>query len=112
MWHCVKCGEDVEDHFELCWNCQANRRGLRQFSKSDNGEREDERVKALVNKRHKPINCLRCNHVLTHTGTKKFHQGPSLGVLGDWGEMLVAKESLDMYACPDCGHVEFFAFGE
>ena len=32
MWHCVKCGEDVEDHFDRCWNCQANRRGLRQFN--------------------------------------------------------------------------------
>lgn len=27
MWSCVKCGEEVEDTFELCWNCQANRSG-------------------------------------------------------------------------------------
>ena len=110
MWHCLKCGEDVEDHFDLCWNCQANRRGLRQFPKSENPE--DDRVRAIVNKRHKPMKCLRCASVLVHAGTKKFHQGPTFGALGEWAELLVAKETLEMYVCPECGHVEFFAFGE
>ena len=112
MWHCLKCGEDVEDHFELCWNCQANRRGHRPFNTNQNGEAEDERVKAIVNRKYKPMSCLRCGTTLTNAGTRKFHQGPNFGVLGDWGELLVAKESLEMYVCQDCGHVEFFNFGE
>jgi predicted RNA-binding Zn-ribbon protein involved in translation (DUF1610 family) len=106
MWRCLKCGEDVEDQFELCWNCQANRRGLRQFQNSSRSEPEDERVKAIVNRKHKPMSCLRCGCVLTHTGTRKFYQGPNLG------ELLIAKESLEMYVCQECGHVEFFSFGD
>jgi hypothetical protein len=112
MWHCLKCGEDVEDHFELCWNCQANKRGLRQFTQRELADEEDERVRAMVNKKHKPMNCLRCKTVLTYAGPRKFHQGPNFGVLGDLGELLVAKESVEMYICSECGHVEFFAFGE
>ncbi len=112
MWKCLKCSEEVEDHFDLCWNCQANRRGLRQFGNGELGEPEDERVKAIVNKRHKPMNCLRCFSVLIHTGTKKFPQGTNYGVFGEFGELLVAKETLEMYVCSECGHVEFFAFGE
>ena len=23
MWNCSRCGESVEDHFQVCWNCQA-----------------------------------------------------------------------------------------
>lgn len=106
MWRCLKCGEDVEDQFELCWNCQANRRGLRQFQNSPKRDPEDERVKAIVNRKHKPMNCLRCGCGLTHAGTRKFYQGPNLG------ELLIAKESLEMYVCQECGHVEFFSFGE
>ena len=100
MWQCLKCKEDVEDHFDLCWNCQANRRGLRQFGELESDELEDQRVKAIVNKRHKPMNCLRCFSVLIHAGTKNF------------GELLVAKQTLEMYVCSECGHVEFFAFGD
>lgn len=25
MWKCGNCGEDVEDDFEVCWNCQTER---------------------------------------------------------------------------------------
>jgi hypothetical protein len=21
MWHCLKCHEEVEDSFDICWNC-------------------------------------------------------------------------------------------
>jgi len=112
MWHCVKCGEDVEDHFDRCWNCQANRRGLRQFNHNHVDGYEDDRVRAIVNKKHKPMNCLRCNDPLTYAGTKKFPPGPSLRVFGDLGELLISRENIEMYVCQSCGHVEFFAFGD
>ena len=22
-WECARCGEDVEGHFDICWNCQS-----------------------------------------------------------------------------------------
>jgi hypothetical protein len=27
MWECRSCGEEVEDNFEVCWNCQVGRDG-------------------------------------------------------------------------------------
>jgi hypothetical protein len=27
MWKCRRCGEEVEDDFDVCWNCQAGRDG-------------------------------------------------------------------------------------
>jgi hypothetical protein len=103
MWRCLKCGEEVEDHFELCWNCQANRRGLRPFKQLVEDDPEDERVKARVNKKHKPINCLRCSTILTYAGSRRLQQGPAFGVF---------EEVVEMYVCSSCNHVEFFAFEE
>jgi hypothetical protein len=108
MWRCLKCGEEVEDHFDLCWNCQANRRGLRQFKKIVEEDPVDERVRARVNKKHKPIKCVRCSAMLTYTGSRRLQQGPGFGVFGDLGE----SEVVEMYVCGECNHVEFFAFGE
>lgn len=27
MWRCSKCGEEVEDDFDVCWNCQTGKDG-------------------------------------------------------------------------------------
>ena len=112
MWNCSSCGETVEDHFELCWNCQATKSGRRPVSELEAEDIGEDRARARINKKYKPMNCLRCDSTLEHAGTKKFHLGPNLGVLGDWGELLVGRESLDMYVCSQCGHVEFFTFDD
>ena len=109
MWRCLKCGEEVEDHFDLCWNCQANRRGLRPFKQIADEDPGDERVRARVNKKHKPINCIRCSTILTYSGSRRLQQGPAFGVFGDLGE---SQEIVEMYVCGECNHVEFFAFSE
>ena len=109
MWRCLKCGEEVEDHFDLCWNCQANRRGLRQFKQIVDDDQDDDPVRARVNKKHKPISCLRCSAILTYAGSRRLQQGPGLGVFVEIGE---SKEIVEMYVCGECNHVEFFAFGE
>jgi len=28
MWKCSKCGENVEDDFEVCWSCGTNKEGM------------------------------------------------------------------------------------
>ena len=111
MWNCAVCGEEVDDHFSACWSCQATQAGRRPTDLTAAGN-EDDRLKSLVNKKHKPMNCLRCSRTLTHAGTRNFHQGPNFGALGDWGELLVGQESVEMYVCPGCGHIEFFTFDE
>jgi hypothetical protein len=109
MWNCPACGEEVDDQFDVCWNCQATQSGRRRHNLTHAGD-EDNLLKSLVNKKHKPMNCLRCSRILDHAGTRKFHQGPNLGALGDWGELFVGQESLEMYVCRGCGHIEFFTF--
>jgi predicted RNA-binding Zn-ribbon protein involved in translation (DUF1610 family) len=112
MWNCTSCGEEVEDNFEACWNCQTTKGGRRSGNSTAPASDEDDQLRALVNRKHKPMACLRCGRILQHTGTRKFHEGPNFGVLGDFGELLVSQQGLEMYVCPECGHVEFFAFAE
>ena len=107
MWNWVACGEEVDDQFAACWNCQATQSGRRPTVIEATGD-EDNRLKSLVNKKHKPISCLRCSQILEHVGTRKFHQGPSYGDFGELGN--VGRESVEMYVCPGCGHIEFFTF--
>lgn len=57
--------------------------------------------------------CLRCQTELNFLGTKKFLEG-SRGwgfFFGDFGELLVNREHMDVYWCPSCGKVEFFLDG-
>jgi hypothetical protein len=28
MWRCQKCGEDIEDSFDVCWNCGTSKEGV------------------------------------------------------------------------------------
>lgn len=27
MWKCIACGEQIEDDFDVCWNCQTSKDG-------------------------------------------------------------------------------------
>ena len=58
-----------------------------------------------------PIDCLRCGSPLYFLGVRKFHEGSSPGVFGDFFEAFQHREELDMFACGNCGHVEFFVGG-
>jgi hypothetical protein len=57
------------------------------------------------------IRCTRCALDLTFAGTKRFHEGPRWGILGELGELFVNKERFDVYYCGRCGKVEFFVDG-
>ncbi|MEX2430334.1 MAG: hypothetical protein WD645_00265 [Dehalococcoidia bacterium] len=58
-----------------------------------------------------PMVCPRCDTNLTYLGTREFHEGTRWGLLGNLAELLVNKESFDMYVCPRCGRVEMFVDG-
>ena len=129
MWQCVKCREEVEDSFEVCWNCGTSREGIEDptFQKAEDvapapeaeqfvpapeaarfaaaeNQPEDEAEKA-------PLHCLRCETKLDYVGAKSFHEGMQWGVLGNLAELFVNREHFDIYCCPKCGHVEFFMEG-
>jgi hypothetical protein len=44
-------------------------------------------------------------------GTRHFHEGARLGVLGNLAELFVNREGFDVYSCAECGHVDFFVAG-
>jgi len=94
---CPNCNAEIEDNFEICWNCG--------YSLTENRIINFEQ-ESLPNKRG--IECLRCNVKLLYSGVYHFHEGTRYGVLGNLLELLENKESFDIYVCPKCGKVEFF----
>ena len=97
MKNCPKCNAEMEDSFDVCWQCN--------FSISENKIIEFEETVAGTRK----LDCLRCKVPLLFTGNFKFHEGFKLGMLGNLLEAFVNRESFDLYLCPKCGKVEFFS---
>lgn len=109
-WTCLNCNENVENQYEVCWNCHQDRTGVVPPGFS-NVEIEDRDEKARLNEKEYDKYCLACQNLLTFAGTKRFHSGPSLGFLGDWAELLVGQTALELYYCPACGRVDFYVEG-
>src|SRR5205807_4350511 len=98
-WICKQCGEAIEDQFDMCWKCAghdaARERGVPSVLWKTDGEPV-------------PMPCPRCFAKMQYSGRKKFLEG----ALGQWlGELFQNYEHLDVYVCPRCGRVEFFASG-
>jgi len=96
MKTCPNCNAEIEDNFEICWNCG--------YSLTENRVIDFE--KELNNPRN--IDCLRCKTKLLYSGIYRFHEGTRYGALGNLFELLVNQESFEIYVCPKCGKVEFF----
>ncbi len=98
MKNCPNCNAEIEDNYELCWNCNYS------FT-----EKKVIKIKDLeLESPKKEINCLRCNEPCVYSGEHKFHEGFPTGVFGDFFELFVNKKVFDIYMCPKCGKVEFF----
>ncbi len=96
MKNCPNCNAEMEDHFELCWNCN--------YSLSEEKVIE---MEEMYNQKKK-IDCLRCNVKMIYSGAYKFHEGPRIGFFGNIFEAFVNTETFDLYVCPKCGKVEHF----
>lgn len=115
MWTCRNCSEEVEDQFGVCWNCEADARGTvhtKSYAEHNAqiADARDTQRKAFLNEKFRPKDCLRCNITMKYAGRKEFHEGPKLGAIGDFAELFVGQTNLEMYVCPNCLRVEFFAF--
>jgi len=128
---CPKCNAEVDDHFDLCWNCQYSFVDDQIIGEHDfqllcpkcNLEvdrhssfcphchcRLGEAQKAAREKVTGPrnIDCLRCSVRMQYQGNFRFHEGTRIGALGDLFELFTNREVFDLYCCPNCGKVEFF----
>ena len=97
MKNCPNCNAEMEDNFELCWNCNYSLTEQKIIDIKD------------LNDNKKQISCLRCDVAMIYSGEYKFHEGPKYGFFGNIFEAFVNRESFDLYLCPKCGKVELFA---
>ena len=99
MKYCPNCNAEVEDSFQLCWNCNYS------FTEK---QVVDIAEPSLQGKRD--MRCLRCPDVgMIFSGNYKFHEGTRIGALGSFMEAFTNRESFDLYICPKCGKVEFYS---
>ena len=134
MKKCPKCNAEVEDNFDLCWNCQysfvdkkvLNNNDFKLICPKCTAEIEPSLQYcpnchynlAEINKEMgtqpkgpKYVDCLRCKVPLDYHGNFKFHEGTRVGALGNLFELFTNRESFDLYICHNCGKVEFFLPG-
>ena len=111
-WSCSKCGESVEDTFDVCWKCGNAWDGV-QGSPAQAAPADEAPVPSTDPRPDSgnPIACARCHQSLQYVGRKRFHEGTNWGILGEIGELFVKREHFDVYVCPRCGGVEFFVDG-
>ena len=55
------------------------------------------------------LKCLRCGTEMTYAGTEEFQLGKTGWLLGDIPNLLSGAMVLEIYYCPKCHKVEFFA---
>ena len=96
-WACPRCGTANDAGFELCARC---------------GARPDGTVNPALAEAAgvRTLDCLRCAAPMTRRGTRAFHEGSQAApfLLGGLGELLVNRETFEVYACAACGKVELF----
>ena len=57
----------------------------------------------------KELNCLRCGKELVFLKKEKIQLGQTGFVLGDWPNLFAGSLESEIYYCPKCHKVEFFA---
>ncbi len=100
IWQCPRCRERHGPEFAECWKCAYRR-----------GSGGDETLTAPG--MDDPMTCPTCRLTLDFIGTKRFHEGSQAApfLLGEIGELLVNKESFDVYVCSRCGRIQMFMDG-
>lgn len=96
---CPKCHEEVEDSFEICWNCNYSFPDDKILDMTPAEESDDS---------GRSIDCLRCQVRMVYSGKYEFHEGMNTGIFGNLFELFQNREAFDLYVCPKCGKVEFF----
>lgn len=134
MKNCPECNSEIDDNFDLCWNCQYSFVDNKVLDYSDFiliCPKCNKEVKSYLHscpychydlkeanhesevKPHeiKHVDCLKCKIALDFHGNFKFNEGTSAGSIGNLLEVFINRESLDIYSCPKCGKIEFFLPG-
>jgi hypothetical protein len=134
MKTCPNCTSEIEDNFDLCWNCQYSFADDKVLDNSDFISicpKCNKEVKSYLNScpychcdlnehhresetnpaDNKHVDCLRCKVPLDFLGNFKFNEAAGAGSAGNLLEVFINRESFDIYSCPECGKIEFFLPG-
>lgn len=57
----------------------------------------------------KELKCLRCGEAMNSLGREKMQLGEYGPFLGHLSNLMSGSLELDLYACPQCGKIEFFS---
>ena len=55
------------------------------------------------------LRCLRCDTVMNRIKRQKLQLGQTGWLLGDLPNLIAGAMEVDIYCCPACGKIEFFA---
>ena len=58
------------------------------------------------------LDCLRCGHKMNHIKTENLQLGQTGWILGGLPNLLAGALEVEIYSCPSCGKLEFFAADE
>jgi len=97
MWRCTRCSQEVDEDFDVCWNCEA----LREVTKAAACTPQDMRI-------HSPLlACVRCGSAISFLGSGSFRDESHWGA---WSALkhVMANYNFDIFGCVACGQVELF----
>jgi predicted nucleic-acid-binding Zn-ribbon protein len=109
MWKCPSCGEDVEDDFNVCWNCQRGKDGTPSAAQPDPATasglvettRPDGCVEVAV--AGKPLACVVCGNGTFHERNSLLNTRLATFFNVDWANAQAAN-----YICARCGYIHWF----
>jgi predicted amidophosphoribosyltransferase len=131
---CPECHAEVEETFNVCWNCQYSFDVRRKLKTDDfrlvcpecNTEihpsvnvcpncfhRLDEMSQHFESSQPggRSISCFHCHVPMKYLGNVGFHPGTPAGAPNEPSSLSPCPDSLEVYCCNSCGRVEFYLPG-
>jgi hypothetical protein len=107
MWKCPACGEDVEDDFNVCWNCQRGKDGSLPEPSAAAPANLVETPAAEgcveVTVAGKRLACVVCGHATFHERDSLLNTRLATFFNFDW-----ANATAINYICHRCGYIHWF----
>ena len=95
MWQCPRCGNDVDEEYDTCWNCLYTEEDSQDFL--DDTDEFDEYIIERC--------CPRCHTIKECLGTefrKPIDQNIPNYILG----LVGISDKCELWVCPTCGRAE------
>ena len=109
MWKCSSCGEDVDDDFNVCWNCQRGKVGSPAAATVDT-QAEGGLVETIrpdgsigVTAAGRTLTCAVCGNTAFHERNSLLNTRFATFMKLDWANAQAVN-----YICTRCGYIHWF----